>query len=218
MRLLLKYKKRIFIVTIILTLTVFAFYYIYKNSVNHDALMIKNSYESVNGEYKSMYIDSNADIKNISEKEAVEKIESSSGVIFIGYNKCEYCRETLSVILDVLSDNNMELMYLDGENLRDEYIVKNDSLKKNIYASASYYKLLDLLDDYIDPYIIEDDGKKYDTKEKRIELPTVIFISNGKVVGFYTSSKEEDYKELYKKFENDLVKIDGEVCSKDTKC
>ena len=219
MRFLLRYKKKVFITIIILLLTVFAFYYIYNNSVNHDALMIKEKYESLNGEYQTIKIDSNAKIKNISENDAVNTIKNSSGVIFIGYNKCAECRKTLDILLEVLDDNDMELLYLDGENLRDEFIVKSGKLKKIMSASKSYYKLLDLLDNHLDNYIIEDEtGKQFDTKEKRIEFPAVIFVSNGNIVGVYTSSVKEDDKKLYNKFEKNLEQMDGELCSKETNC
>ena len=220
MRFLFKNKKKVFLITIILISTVFAFYYIYNNSVNHDALMIKEKYESSNNTYQTVRIDSNANITNIDEKEAVKTIKTSSGIIFIGYNKCEECRNSLNVLLEVLKDNNMELLYLDGEHLRDEYIIKNKKLKKTLNASKYYYNLLKLLDSYLDDYIIVDNkGNKYDTKEKRIELPTIIFISNKDSIQVYQGNdKKMNHKKLYNMFEQYINNMDGEVCTQDLAC
>ena len=84
-------------------------------------------------------------------------------------------------------------------------------------GTKGYFKLLKALDSELDEYVIEDDGKKYDVKEKRIYVPLIIFVNDGKIIGTHLSTvdtQESGYDELTKEEENyfqearRIVKID----------
>lgn len=236
MKYLLGNKKRVVLVLFLLVLTVIAFYYIYNNSVNHDALMIKEKYERINNtvvegmdgkKYQSVYIKSNAPIKNVTLKEAVQFIKEDKGILFIGYSECPWCRNALPVLLDAAISENKEVMYLDAKEVRDEFKVVDGTLKKTKKASKYYYELLELLDDYLDEYKVYDEkNKEYDTKEKRIYVPFVVFVNNKEIVGTHmgtvelgkeqgvydclTDLQKKQLKEIYL----DLIeKIDSNMCT-----
>lgn len=226
MKYLLKNKKRVLFVVIILILTVFAFYYIYDNSTNHDTLMIKDKYESLNGvivdntdneTYQKIYIKSNAPIKNITAKEAVSKIKKEEGIIFIGYSKCPWCRNALPVLIDVAMEENKEILYLDASTLRDEYKVEEGKLKKTKKASKYYYELLELCDQYLEDYkVYDEEQNEFDTKEKRIYVPLVASFKDGKVLKAHTGTVEllkdqSVFDTLNDNQKDDLKKIYSEI-------
>lgn len=236
MKYLLRNRKRVFLVVVILVLTVIAFYFIYNNSVNHDALMIKEKYERINDtvvegmdgkKYQSVYIKSNAPIKNVTVKEAVEFIKEDKGILFIGYSECPWCRNALPVLLSASLEEKKEVMYLDAKEVRDEFEVVDGKLKKTKKASKYYYELLELLDDYLDEYKVYDEEKKeYDTKEKRIYVPFVVFVNNKEIVGTHTGTvdlkenqsvfdklDEKQKEELKKIYLSYLDKMDADMCT-----
>lgn len=225
MRYVLTHKRKIVLILIILILTVFAFYYIYNNSINHDALMIKQEYEFYNNQetrdevpYPIVYLKRNMDITNITLSTALEKIDKSSGIIFIGDAKDFNSRYALPVILQVAEENGKEVLYLDGSHLRDEYVVKNKELKKEKGASKNYYKLLELLGDSLNDYIVYDDkGESYPVGEKRLEYPTVVFFSNGEIKGVHVGVDDQDMlngnEKLIKIYSTYIKKIESNVCA-----
>ena len=152
MQYILRNKKKVCFIILLLGLTVFAFYYIYGHSVNHDALMIKQKYEFYNHkenweekEYPYVTLDSNADIINVTLATAVEKLETESGILFIGDATDFKSRQALPILMDAIKNQEKELLYLDGSHIRDEYVLKKKELKKEQGASKNYYKLLEKL-------------------------------------------------------------------------
>ena len=193
MRYILRNKKKVCFIILLLCLTVFAFYYIYGHSVNHDALMIKQKYEFYNNKetiegslYPTVTLDSNADIINVTLKTALEKLKSDSGILFIGEPTDFKSREALPILMDAIDNQGKELLYLDGTHIRDEYIVKKKEVKKEQGASKNYYELLELLNEYLDDYIVYDEeGNSYEVGEKRLEYPIAIFFQGGEIKNVY---------------------------------
>jgi len=232
MKYILRNKKKVFFITLLLGLTVFAFYYIYGHSVNHDALMIKQKYEFYNNKetwdnqvYPSVTLDSNADIINVTLATALEKIENESGVLFIGDPTDFKSRQALPILMDAIDNQGKELLYLDGTHIRDEYTVKKKELKKEQGASKNYYKLLELLDEYLEEYIVYDEeGNPYQVDEKRLEYPTVVFFNDGEITNVHIGTtdnnnwdnKEQDkLLEIYNKY---IEKMGSNVCTTNTSC
>lgn len=232
MKYILRNKKKVFFITLLLGLTVFAFYYIYGHSVNHDALMIKQKYEFYNDKenieeevYPNVTLDSNADIINVTVGVAIDKLENESGILFIGDPTNFKSREALPILMDAIDNQGRELLYLDGTHLRDEYIVKKKEVKKVQGASKSYYKLLELLDEYLEKYIVYDEeGNPYQVDEKRLEYPTVVFFNDGEITNVHIGTtdnnnwdnKEQDkLLEIYNKY---IEKMGSNVCTTNTSC
>ena len=230
MRYILTHKRKICFILLILVLTVFAFYYIYNNSINHDALMIKQKYEFYNNQetsngdaYPTIYLKRNMDIINVTLGTALEKLESDSGILFIGEAKDFSSRKALPVILQAAEENEKEVLYLDGNNLRDEYVLKNKEVKKDKGASKNYYKLLELLGDSLNDYVLEDeDGESYPVGEKRLEYPTTVFFSDGKIkgvhVGIENNFDEKEKEKLLKIYNGYIKQLSSNVCTINTSC
>ncbi len=212
-----------------------------KDNRESDALKFKNEYEALNGtttsSNKARYNDVNVDEKNpikyINCKEAIDVLDKEEAIIYVGAPWCPWCRNAVPVLFDVdKSYDNKTIYYLDLDEEKSTYEVKDEKLVKTKDGSSDYYKLLDKLSDRLRDYVLTKDGKSYETGEKRIYMPYVIGVKDGKVVGDHTgtvtlneeqtkydSLTSEQYNELYETYSNMFQAVYGksnEVCGFDT--
>lgn len=200
---------KIFLVTISL--------FIFASCTNKqtDALKFKEEYESLNGvvgksgqKNKDVSISKDNPMKYATYDEVIDIIEDGTGIIYLGFPDCPWCRSALPVLLEAASDYNIDtIYYIDMKNERDAYEVKNGKLVyqkdedgNEIKGTKGYFKLLKAIDAHLDDYVVTDeDGKEYDTGEKRIYVPLIIFVNDGQIIGTHTStvkSQESGYDEL----------------------
>jgi thiol-disulfide isomerase/thioredoxin len=180
-----------------------------------DALKFKNEYESLNGKkssngkiIKKIKIDKNNPIKYSDFDEVLDVIKKGTGIVYLGFPECPWCRTALPVLLEAAKDYKIDtIYYINVTGKRDEYEVKNgkvvykkDEYGKEIKGDDGYLKLLKVLDKELDDYVITDNkGKEYKVGEKRIYVPLIIFVNEGKIVGTHTStvkSQKNGYDEL----------------------
>ena len=180
-----------------------------------DAKKFKDEYESLNNKtsvsghkIKSLKISSNNPIKYSNYDEIIDVIKNKSGVIYLGYPDCPWCRTAIPVLLEAAKDYKIDtIYYLNIKYDRDYYEVKDnklvyqkDSNGKEKKGAKGYFKLLKLLDKELDDYIVKDsDNKEYNVGEKRIYVPLIIFVNEGKIIGTHTSTvdtQESGYDNL----------------------
>lgn len=207
--------------------------------VNKDALKFKEEYESLNSneKYLSIEIDENNPIKYANYDQLLETINNGTGIIYLGFPGCPWCRNALPVLLDVAKENEVKtIYYMNILNERDSFVVED---KKLVYAkdeegnekkgTEGYFKLLEALDDHLTDYVVTFEGKEYKTKEKRIYAPTVIFVRDGEVLGLHVSTVDsqenprealtkKQYNELFSIYEDYIIKVKGGTCSIGTSC
>lgn len=211
---------------------------------NEDAIKFKEEYESLNGEiayqdttYSSLNISKNNPIKYSNYDELIDVINNKSGIIYLGFPDCPWCRSAIPVLLDAANNNNINtIYYLNIKNERDSFIVVDDKLiydvdenNKEIKGTKGYFKLMDVLDEHLTEYIISFEDKEYDTNEKRIYAPSVIFVKNGEVLGIHVSTVEshinpfdkltnKQYEELYGIYEDYILEMKNNTCFKGSSC
>ncbi|MDE5539758.1 MAG: hypothetical protein K2J20_04655, partial [Bacilli bacterium] len=197
---------------------------------SRDAKKFKEEYESLNdtiresdgAKYNNVTINEDNPIKYIDVKEAIEILKNKKGIIYIGANWCPWCRNAVPVLFDVAKSRSIDIIYyLNLDDEKDNFEIKNGTLIKTKEGTESYYELLELLKDELEDYILTDDkGKEYDTKEKRIYIPLVIATKDGKVEATHTGTvtlnkdqtkysplTEDQRKELYDIYDNMFAKI-----------
>lgn len=191
----------------------------------------------LNNKYSKLNISVNNPIKYSNYDEIINLIKRGTGIIYLGFPECPWCRSALPVLLDVSKNNNVEtIYYLNIKNERDSYIVEDDKViyaidddGKEIKGTNGYFELLKVLDEYLSEYVIELDGKLYEVGEKRLYAPSVIFVKNGYVTHIQVSTVEthidpyktltsEQYSELYSIYENEILNIYNNTCSNGTSC
>ena len=210
-----------------------------KQIKNEDAIKFKEEYEAVNEKENSIKIeiDEKNPIVYADYDKLLEIINNGTGIIYLGFPECPWCRNALPVLFDVAKDNNVELIYyMNILNERDSFVVED---KKLVYAkdeegnekkgTKGYKKLLKALDEHLTDYIVSFEGKEYKTGEKRIYAPTVIFVKDGEVVGLHVSTVEsqenprealtkKQYNELYGIYEDYMLETLSGTCSIGTSC
>lgn len=181
-----------------------------------DAERFKLEYESLNGttrlkdgkKIKSISISKNNPMKYASYDEVLDVIKKGTGIIYLGFPDCPWCRSALPVLLESAKDYKIDtIYYINMENERDYYEVKDgkvvyqkDENGNLIKGTKGYFKLLKALDKELDEYIVKDDkGKEYKVGEKRIYVPLIVFVNNGNIIGTHTSTvdtQENGYDDL----------------------
>ena len=241
-----KNEKLLFIALPILCVIMFAIsiFTSTNKTTNEDALKFKEEYEEFNGtvvygdvKYSDLKIDENNPIKYSSYEEIIDVIKNGSGIIYLGFPQCPWCRSALPVLFDVAKDNEIStIYYLNIKADRDAYVVEDGELVyqlddegNEIKGVEGYFDLMDALDENLTEYVVSYEGKEYKTGEKRIYAPTVIFVRDGNVLGLHVSTVEsqksgfdkmtdEQVDELYGIYEEYILEMKNATCSKDDAC
>ena len=182
-----------------------------ENTINNaDAISFKNEYESLNNvvrekdgrTIKEISIDANNPVDIVTEEEAIALLERGTGIIYFGFPDCPWCRSMLPVLLSTLDNMSIEkLYYLNIGSIRDTLALgEKNKVEVKEEGTQGYYKILELMNNVLDPYYLtNEDGKKIDTKEKRLMAPTVVAVKNGKIVDIHVGtvdSQESGYDDL----------------------
>ena len=215
-----------------------------KEDTEIDALRFKREYEALNdtiresdgAKYNSVTIADDNPFIYIDTKEALDIIDNKNAIIYVGAPWCPWCRNAVSVIIDVAKEFDVkEVYYLDLDEEKSIWEVKDGKAIKKVNGTETYYQLLDKLKDNLRDYTLTDeDGKTLETSEKRIYMPYVMGIKKGRVVAEHTGTvdldeeqtkydylTEEQKQELYNSYKNifELVYQDaGGSCNKSGEC
>lgn len=232
-------KETIIIITIPILCAIIAIVsYINLINIDTDALKFKKEYESVNDDSKiELNISKNNPIEYADYDQLLEVINNGTGIIYLGFPKCPWCRNALPVLLDAAKANIVDVIYyMNILNERDSYIVEDDELVyatdkngKEKKGTKGYFKLLDALDEFLTDYTILFEDEEYEVGEKRIYAPSVIFVRDGKVLGVHVSTVEsqenprealtkKQYKELYEIYEDYILETLSGTCGIGTSC
>ena len=167
---------------------------------SYDGGMFINEYESLNNKlsedekkYPKVNI-SFSSVKYITIEEALAMLEKGSGldgtgVIYIGYAECIYCRSAIQVLTDTAKESEIDkIYYLDINKYWDIKEVNSDG--EVVVKQKAHDKYNDLLtrlnnDDlyYTTDYILNDkDGNEVYLNERRVASPLVLFVVDGYII------------------------------------
>jgi len=174
-------KKKFFLSFIIIALFVLiGFIYIYSN----DNLKFKFEYEL----YNNISYDNNKKIKvkipfnnkieYVKEKDLESVLTSGDRVVYFGYTTCPWCRNIVTPLIEVINDNNIDkLYYVDVEKVDTKSISS-------------------ILDEYL---------KTDKSGKKRLYVPDVYFIKDGKIV-FHHLGTLDNYKNAFNGMNEEQLK------------
>lgn len=213
-------KKYIQIIVVILITAVGMFFIheILEKKANDEKVTnsekFKKEYESLNGQTNKnngkIYPEINVDNNNVvykTEDEIVDIIKNGTGVIYFGFPECPWCRNAVPVLLEAVSETTLEeIYYLNIKDIRDsKSLDANGKIVVEKEGTKGYYKIIESLNDYLDPYT----GLNDDTI-KRLYAPTVVFVRNGTVVAIHVDTVEsqtDPYTPLNKEQRQELKEI-----------
>ena len=237
-------KKLLMILTPILCLILAIISYIKFINIETDAIKFKKEYEELNGKkindelkYNKLNINSNNPIKYSNYEEVIDIINNKTGIIYLGFPNCPWCRTAIPVLFDVAKDYDVKtIYYINIYNDRDQFEVQNNKLVYSLDENGNekkgvegYFNLMEALDKYLTDYTISFNNQVYETGEKRIYAPTIIFIKNGKVLGLHVSTVESqksgfdklsnnERKELYSIYEEYIIEMQQTSCDVGASC
>ena len=174
--------------------------------VENDAIKFKKEYEELNNKdtgYNKKYIEMNIEKENpmiyVSYDKLINIIKNDTAIIYFGFPECPWCRNAVPVLIDTAKELGIDkIYYYNAVTIRDK---KTLDEKGNIIieeeGTKEYKELVELLYEHLPIY----DGLN-DNKIKRLYLPTVLFVKNGKILGLHTSTVDSQ-KDPYKKLTNE---------------
>ena len=112
-------------------------------------------------EYPEVGKDNVFEIKTI--EEIIKVLEHGTGLVYLGFPECPWCQEYVLYLNEVAKEKNVEKIYY--------FNILNDR-KDN---TKEYQKIVKLIGKYLQ---YDEDGNK------RVYVPAIIAVNNGKIVGF----------------------------------
>ncbi len=230
-----KSKNGIIIVLVLIIIFCVVGIFFFKQSRNLDGKKFEEEYESLNGKttgtkdkkYMSIDIDEDNPIVYKDLEGVLDILENGTGVIYFGFPECPWCRNLVPVLMDALEESEYKgnVYYCNALNDRDKkHLDDHGNVVVDEKGSRAYYKLVETLNHYLSVY----DGLEDDTI-KRLYFPTVVFVKNGEVVDFhedtvtsqedpYVKLNDDQYEELLNILVSGIKKVQGILCTDDSKC
>ena len=134
--------------------------------------------------------------KYVSVNEAISLFEQKEAIVFFGFKECKWCQSYAPILNEYSKQNNIQTIY---------YVNIKEDRANNTEA---YVALVRLLEKYLQT---DDKGNK------RIYVPDVYFVKDGKIVGHNNDTSMEqgaDVEGYYKENGETLKKKINELFSK----
>lgn len=198
-----------------------------------DAIKFKEEYEKLNGEvtssnksYPTVDVSEENIVKYATIDEIIDIIKNGTGVIYLGYPECPWCRNTVPALFEAADSTPLDtIYYLNMHDVRDTLVIDaNGSIATEKEGEEKYKDLLEALDSILDNYTLTDsNGNSVDTGEKRIYVPLVVFVKNGVIVDYQDETvptQTDPYIPLTEEEKNQLINIYIEKINKvaDSSC
>lgn len=140
-------------------------------------------------------------------QKVIDFLKSGTGIVYFYFNECDWCKKTMPIFKQALeeSDYKGEVLYFNPY-----YIRKNNT--------EEYKQIVDILKEIL---------KEDENGEKKLYVPEVVFVKEGKIIGHqtnnvetYTNNKEEMTEEeiwelnlIYTSFMDRLVDYECSTCN-----
>ena len=196
-----------------------------KKEEQTDSIKFKEEYEKLNNKevnekkYLNISIDEKNPIKYKTEDEIVDIIKNKTGIIYLGYPECPWCRNAVPVLLEAAKQTGIdEIYYLNMHDIRDKKELIDGKIVTVEEGTEGYKKILEAVGDKASIY-----KDLNDDSIRRIYVPLVIFIDKGNIVAMqeatvesqkdpYIKLDEEQTKELLNIYKDNIHKMLNDMC------
>lgn len=181
------------------------------SSTTEDALKFKEEYESLNGqtrekdgkEIRTISIPDNNPMIYKEANDIVSLMDNKETfLVYFGFSDCPWCRSVIPYLIEEAKNNNIKkIYYVDVKEIRDVLSISEEGkviIDKE--GTEGYYNLLKKLDNVLSDYnLVDSEGNKIDTNEKRIYAPNIVVVKDGKAITLTSGISEKQtngYMEL----------------------
>ena len=186
------------------------------NTQNEGAVRFKNEYEALNGlttpdgehVYKNIKINNTVPIKYVESGDVVSLLSAGSGIIYMGFPECPWCRTLIPYIFEAYKESKCGavIYYYNGLADRDVLSLSEDGdIVVEDAGKPEYHDIVRGLYDYLPPY-----GGLGDESIHRIYFPTTVFIKDSEIMAVHlvtVEGQESGYDELTQEQSSELKSI-----------
>ncbi len=192
-----------------------------------DANKFKQEYEALNDKQvvgrEDKYPTIQLEEKNpfyYASYEEVDKVLNGTGIIYLGYPECPWCRGLVPLLAQASKKVGMEkIYYINMKEERNLLTLEDGKIKEEKEGSQGYNALIERLKDILPIY----EGLE-DEEIKRIYVPYVLFVKDGKIVDTHTGTldeqenpyiplTEEEKTKLLSTLVDKMMKVAGTSCN-----
>ena len=178
-----------------------------------DSARFAAEYMEHNGQLRSngephlvLDISENNPVVYLEAHEVINKLETGTGIINLGFPICPWCREIIPHLIELAKRENVPLYYMNIQPIRD--VQELDELGEIITTTEGtpeYHRMVELLYDWLWEYAGLDDPDI-----KRIYVPTTIFVQDGEILYVHIATLRENYDGGYKPLnDHQLERVTG---------
>lgn len=181
---------------------------------------ITQEYAALNGsttesgnEYLDVNLPDDHRFTTATDRDIINLLENGSGIIYFGFPECPWCRNMMPVLDEAAKDSDVDqIHYLNVREIRDTRSLAEDgTVVIDEPGSTSYAEILAELGDFAPEYT----GLN-DPTQRRIYVPLVVAVRDGKVVGSHMStvdSQTDPYIALTEEQHDELLGIYQDLMS-----
>ncbi len=184
--------------TILLVLTSILGYYKLQPKKETDTLKFQKEYQEVDKNHVFVY-------RNLNE--IIDILKHGTGVVYLGFPECPWCQRYAVYLNEVAKEQGIEQIYY--------YNIKEDREKN----TKEYQEVVKILEDSLD---YNNEGKK------RIFVPDITFVQDGKIIGHDNETSmisdenmtpdkywdKENIKKLKEKLTKFASELNTDMCTK----
>ena len=186
-------------------------------TLTDDEIKFKNEFEKFNlvqvnnEELITLDIDDDNNVVYANDNNIIDLLTKDTNIIYFGYAESNECRKALQVLLKTLKEEDIDKLYY--------YNIKEliDSID-NEKSKELYNKIIGVIGEDVLTNFEEED--KLDLK--KIIMPTIVFIKDGKYIGLYSNNNEIDNDDLDEYIKQNYIKyinmLNPNVCTTDEGC
>ncbi len=192
---------------------------------------VKNAFEALNGQttsngqpYMEVHIPEDSLFEPINEEDALQLLESGTGVLIFEFPECPWCRNMMPVVDQAAKEMALSKLYaFNIREERDQITLGDYGLVVVNEGTEFYRKVLEILGENASIY----EGLN-DPSIRRIYAPTVFVIENGTVISSHVSTvdsqtdpftplTEAQHQELLDVYK-EMFEVISPVCLPDDAC
>lgn len=165
-----------------------------KKALQENSNQFKKDYELLNGtkddkgnlKYIDISLPETNPFKYATINEVLELLKNGTGILYIGMPECNWCRNMLPILIEAANETKTDtILYYNPKQIRTD-------------NTSEYQEIVSLLNPYLstDTTTQKETDTNFDKNKKRVYMPDVYIIKNGKILGNHavTLDSQKDSK------------------------